>query len=73
MVVSQQYDFDHGAAVRSDLTLIRQYHRLYWGLTFSADESLDRQSIVFSLWPQGVPGIAIGERKYVGLGGSAGY
>jgi hypothetical protein len=73
LVYSQQVDFDFGATIRSDLTLIRQYHRLYWGLTFSADESLDRQSIIFSLWPQGVPGVAIGERRYVGLGGSAGY
>jgi hypothetical protein len=73
LVYSQQHDFDYGAMIRSDLTLIRRYHRLYWGLTFSADESLDRQSIVFSLWPQGVPGVALGERRYVGLGGSAGY
>ena len=73
VVYSQQVDFDYGATIRSDLTLIRQYHRLYWGLTLSADESLDRQSIVFSLWPQGVPGIAIGESRYIGLGGSAGY
>ncbi|MBN2592308.1 MAG: LPS assembly protein LptD [Sedimentisphaerales bacterium] len=73
LVYSQQVDFDFEAMVRSDLTLIRQYHRLYWGLTFSADESLDRQSIIFSLWPQGVPGVAIGDRKYIGLGGSAGY
>jgi hypothetical protein len=73
VVYSQQLDFDYGKTVRSDLTLIRQYHRLYWGLTFSADESLDRQSITFSLWPQGVPGLAFGERRYIGLGGSAGY
>jgi len=73
VVYSQQIDFDFEEIVRSDITLIRQYHRLYWGLTFSADESLDRQSIIFSLWPQGVPGLAIGERKYIGLGGSAGY
>jgi len=73
LVYSQQVDFDFEAMVRSDLTLIRQYHRLYWGLTFSADESLDRQSIAFSLWPQGVPGVAFGERRYIGLGGSAGY
>jgi hypothetical protein len=73
VVYSQQLDFDYGEVVRSDITLIRQYHRLYWGLTFSADESLDRQSIVFSLWPQGVPGLAMGDRKYIGLGGSAGY
>jgi len=73
LVYAQQLDFDYGEVVRSDLTLIRQYHRLYYGLTFSVDESLDRQSIAFSLWPEGVPGLAIGERRYVGLGGSAGY
>jgi hypothetical protein len=73
VVYSQELDFESGTTIRNDITLIRQYHRLYWGLTFSADESLDRQSIVFSLWPQGVPGLAIGESKYVGLGGSAGY
>jgi hypothetical protein len=73
VVYSQQVDFDFEATIRSDLTLIRQYHRLYWGLTFSADESLDRQSILFSLWPQGVPSVAIGERRYIGLGGSSGY
>ena len=73
MVFSQQLDFDYGATVRSDITLIRQYHRLYWGLTYSADHSLDRQAIVFSIWPQGVPELAIGERTYIGLGGSAGY
>jgi hypothetical protein len=73
VVFSQQRDFDYGATVRSDITLIRRYHRLYWGLTYSVDESRDRQSISLSLWPQGVSGLAIGERKYIGLGGSAGY
>jgi hypothetical protein len=73
VVFSQQYDFDYGKTVRNDMTLIRRYHRIYWGLTYSADESLDRQSIGFSIWPQGVRGLAFGERKYAGLGGSAGY
>ncbi|MHC4751485.1 MAG: hypothetical protein ACYTFW_16645, partial [Planctomycetota bacterium] len=73
VVFSQQLDFDYGATVRSDITLIRRYHRLYWGLTFSADESLDQQAVVLSVWPQGVPELAIGDRRYIGLGGSAGY
>ncbi len=72
-VFSQQFDFDYGKTVRSDITLIRRYHRVYWGLTYSADASLDNQSIGFSLWPQGVSGLAFGERKYATLGGSAGY
>jgi len=73
VVFSQQLDFDYGAAVRRDITLIRRYHRLYWGLTYSADESLDKRSIALSLWPQGVSGLAFGESKYIGLGGAAGY
>ena len=73
VVFSQQYDFDYGKNLRNDITLIRRYHRVYCALTFSADESLDRQSVVFSIWPQGVPELAIGPRRYMGLGGTAGY
>ncbi len=73
VVFSQQYDFDYGASLRSEATLLRKYHRMYWGFTFSTDESLDRQSIVFSIWPQGVPYLGFGQGRYTGLGGSAGY
>jgi hypothetical protein len=73
LVYSGQLDFDYEATVRSDITLIRRYHRIYCGLTYSADASLDRQAIVFSIWPQGVPEFAIGPRRYIGLNGSTGY
>jgi hypothetical protein len=73
VIFSQQFDFDYGANIRSDITFLRRYHRMYWGLTFSADESLKRQAIIFSVWPQGVQELAIGPRRYMGLGGSAGY
>jgi len=73
VVFSQQFDFDYGANIRSDITLIRRYHRIYWGLTYSADESLQRQSIVFSIWPQGVPELAIGSKNFMKLEESSGY
>jgi hypothetical protein len=73
IVFSQQFDFDYGANVRSDVTLIRRYHRMYCSLTYSADESLDRQAVVFSIWPQGIPEMALGPRRYTGLSGPAGY
>jgi len=72
-VFSQQYDFDYGASIRSDITLIRKYHRMNLALTLSADESLDEQRIVLSLWPQGVPELAIGQGRYAGLGASESY
>jgi hypothetical protein len=73
VVFSQQIDFDYGKTVRSDIALIRQYHRVYWGIIYSADESLDQHAITFALWPQGVSDLTIGQRRYTELGGSAGY
>ncbi len=73
LVFAQEYDFDYGVNVLSELTLLRRYHRMYYGFTFSADESLDRHAIVFSIWPQGVPELGIGQRRYSGLTGPAGY
>lgn len=73
LVFSQQYDFDYGANIGSDITLIRRYHRVFWGLTFSTDGSLDRQSVVLSIWPEGVPELAIGTRRYMGITGPGGY
>jgi hypothetical protein len=73
LVFAQQYDFDYGANIRSDITIIRRYHRVYWGLTYSTNESMDRQAIIFSIWPQGVPEMAIGPRRYLGVGASENY
>jgi hypothetical protein len=67
---SQEYNFDFGKAIRSDLTIVRQYHRLFYALSFSLDESLDRSGIMFSIWPQGVKELAVGSRSHVGLTGS---
>jgi hypothetical protein len=67
LVFSQQYDFDYGASLRSDISIIRRYHRLFYALTYSADDSLDDQAIVLSIWPQGVPEVALGPRRYTGI------
>jgi hypothetical protein len=72
-IYSTQYDFGYGAALRSDISLLRRYHRMYYGITYSMDSSRDRQAILFSIWPQGVPGLGIGARRYMGLAGSVGY
>lgn len=69
LVFSQQYDFDYGANVRSEITLIRRYHRMYWALTYHADESLKQRAIAFTIWPQGVPEMAFGTRRYMGISG----
>ena len=66
---SQQFDFDYGVNMQSEMMLIRRYHRMYCGLTYSMDGSLDRQAIVFSIWPQGIPEMGIGRRRFTGQSG----
>lgn len=72
-VFSQQYDFDYGVNVRSELTLIRRYHRVNFALTYSVDESMDEHSVIFSIWPEGVPELAFGPGRNTRLGDSVGY
>jgi len=68
---STAYDFDYGGVIENTLTLIRQYNRVFFGISYEADHSLDRQAIIFSIWPQGVPELAIGPQRYVGLCGAS--
>ena len=70
---SQQYDFDYGKGIRSEVTLIRRYHRMFCSFTYSADESLQDQMIVLSIWPQGVPEMSMGQRRYSGISSPTGY
>ncbi|MBN2021052.1 MAG: hypothetical protein JW749_12615 [Sedimentisphaerales bacterium] len=73
VIFSQQYDFDYAANVENNITLIRRYHRVFWSLTVGADTSLDRKSIMFSIWPQGIPELALGSRRYTGMVGPGEY
>jgi hypothetical protein len=66
---SQEYNFDFGHSVRSDLTIVRQYHRMFYAMSVSIDESLKRNLVMFSIWPQGVDELGIGARRYTGLTG----
>jgi lipopolysaccharide export system protein LptA len=72
-VFSQQYDFDYGVNVRSEITLIRRYHRINFALTYSVDESMDQHSAVFSIWPEGLIELALGTRRHMDIGRSTNY
>ncbi|MHC4694958.1 MAG: LPS assembly protein LptD, partial [Planctomycetota bacterium] len=73
VVFSQQYDFDYGANVRSEVTLVRRYHRLNYGITLRVDESMDQKSILFTIWPEGLQELGIGQKRYMGQGGPIRY
>jgi hypothetical protein len=67
---SQEYNFDFGKSISSNFALIRQYHRLFYSIEASIDQSLDRSGVMFSVWPQGVKELSLGSRRYTGLVGA---
>jgi hypothetical protein len=67
---SQEYNFDFGKSISSNFALIRQYHRLFYSLEVSVDQSLNRNGVMFSVWPQGVKELSLGSRRYTGLIGA---
>ena len=73
VVFSQQYDFEYGQNIRTDFTILRRYHRMYWSLTFSKDDSLDRSAVMLSFWPQGISEMAFGSKEYAGIDKSEDY
>ena len=64
---AHQYDFERDGTIATQVSLIRRYHRLYYGLTYGVDESLDRRTIIFSIWPEGIGELGFGSRTLVGL------
>lgn len=73
LVYANEYNFDFGDSIDTELTLIRKYRRLFYGLTYRADSYMDSNSIVFSVWPEGVKELALGSRSYIGLTGPTNY
>jgi len=70
VTLSQEYNFDFGKSVSSNFALVRQYHRLFYSIEASIDQSLKRSGVMFSVWPQGVKELSLGSRRYTGLVGA---
>ncbi len=73
LVFSNQYDYGYNENIAIELTLIRKYHRMSLGLTFSVDEYLEDERVTLALWPEGIPELGFGTRRYMGLGASDVY
>jgi len=73
LVFSDQYDYGAGMNIATEVTLIRKYHRMNLALTFSVDGPMAEERVILGLWPEGVPELALGLRRYMGIGASDVY
>ena len=65
--ISHQYDYDYGKLIISEISLQRRYHRIVYGFTASRDESLDRDVVMFCIWPEGVSELSMGSGSVLNL------
>ncbi|MFH1616156.1 MAG: hypothetical protein ABIG61_13855 [Planctomycetota bacterium] len=68
--LANTYDFDYSDLIETEINLIRKYNRVFYALTFLDDETRERQSIVFSIWAEGVSDIGFGPVRHARLVGS---
>jgi len=67
LTFAEQYDFKRDGRTLTQVSLIRRYHRLYYGITYGIDETLDRRTIMFTIWPEGIGEMGSGSRSLAGV------
>lgn len=72
LAVRAFYDIERSDLDQMEVTIVRKFPRWYAALTFSLDEQADNLSLGLSVWPEGAPQMAIGNRRYTKLGTSTG-
>jgi len=72
LAVRAYYDVERSQTEQFDITLIRKFPRWYAALTFAVDEIDEDISVGLSLWPEGAPQAAIGNRRFTRLAESTG-
>lgn len=66
------YDIERNNLQTLDVTIIRKWPRWYSALTFGLDRIEKDIHVSLSVWPEGAPQMALGSRRYSGLGESTG-
>ena len=67
IAVRDYFDLDLGRNGGFEIAYIRKFPRWYVGVTFEIDDAQDRTGISLSAWPEGLPSVAIGSRRYTGI------
>ena len=66
------YDLERSKLEQFDFSVIRKWPRWYTALTFGLDKIDENISLSFTIWPEGLPQAAIGQRRFTSLAESTG-
>ena len=66
------WDVDTGRVGEVTVSYVRKLPRWWAGISLQYDNVNDNTSVMFSLWPEGIPEWTLGSRRFTGLGTSTG-
>lgn len=66
------YDIDAARNAETQLILVRRWPRWHTAVSLEWDRTLDDFGIVFAVWPEGAPNLALGSKRFTGLAQSVG-
>lgn len=67
VAIRESFDVDRGETLDFTVALIRKHPRWFSALSFNLDESEDDFGVSLSVWPEGLPQAALGNRRFTGL------
>jgi len=68
----EYYDIYFERNYSTQISLIQRWPRWYTGVTFDFDNSIDEYGVSLSIWPEGAPNFALGNRRLTGVAESVG-
>lgn len=68
LALRELFDLDEGRTAEFTVGLVRRFPRWFAALSFELDDTEDDFGVSVSVWPEGLPGAALGSRRFTGLG-----
>ncbi len=68
----EYYDIYFERNYSTQISLIKRWPRWYTGITFDFDNSIDEYGVNLSIWPEGAPNFALGNKRLTGVAESVG-
>ena len=67
LALRELFDLDRGRTLDFTVVLIRKFPRWFAALSFELDEAEDDFGVSLSVWPEGLPQVGVGSRRFTGL------
>ncbi|MGB0714313.1 MAG: hypothetical protein ACPGXK_00430 [Phycisphaerae bacterium] len=67
IALRELFDLSTGRTLDFTVGFVRKFPRWYGAISFELDDTEDDFGVSFSIWPEGLPNVTLGSRRFTGL------